>query len=114
MTESIKRRRMRPDLAPRPAVDILHDLDCETVILEGREISMLEAGILLLYSRSLKGDIGASVDLQRIRDRVRAEIAPRPPGVLVVPGPISLEEFKRRAYEQQSQFREQRCPEDEP
>ena len=114
MTESIKRKRMRPDLAPRPAVDILYDLDCETVILEGREISMLEAGILLLYSRSLKGDIGASVDLQRIRDRVGAEIAPRPAGVLVVPEQIPLEQYARRAYEQQCQFREQPCPEDEP
>ena len=114
MTDNIKRRRMRRGLAPRSAVEILRDLDCETLTLNGQEISMLEAGILMLYSRSLKGDIGASVDLQRIRDRAGAEIAPRPPGVLVVPPPISLEEFERMAYEQQCQFREQPCPEDEP
>ena len=114
MTERRKRAQVRSDPAPRPAADILYDLDCETVTLNGEEISMLDAGIRLLYSRSLKGDIGASFDLQRLRDRCGAESVPRPAGVLVVPEKISLEEYEHRAYEQQRQFREQPCPEDEP
>lgn len=114
MTERRKRKQDCSDLPPRPAADILYDLDCETLMLEGREISMLEAGILLLYSRSLKADMGAAIDLQRIRDRCGAESVPRPAGVLVVPEKITLEEFEKRASEQQRQFREKPNPDDEP
>jgi len=90
----------------RQSSDILRDLDCETVQLNGEEISMIEASIRLLYSRSLRGDISASVDLQRIRDRCGAESAPRRTGCLVVPPPMSQEEWGRMAFEQQRQFRE--------
>ena len=114
MTERKKGKHAPSDLSARPAADILHDLDRETVTLNGEEISMLEAGIRILSSRSLKGDIGASVDLQRIRDRCGTETVSPRIGVLAVPEKQTLEEFERRAYEQQSQFREQRCPEDEP
>lgn len=114
MAERKKRRQNPSDHSPRPAADILHDLDRETLILEGREISMLEAGILLLYARSLKGEIGASVDLQRIRDRCGTETVSRPVGVLAVPQKQTLEEFERMAFDQQRQFRERPSPEDGP
>jgi len=91
---------------PPRTSDIVRDLDRETVELNGEEISMLEAGIRLLYSRSLKGDISASVDLQRIRDRCGAESVPRRAGCLVVPPKMSQEEWGRMAFEQQRQFRE--------
>lgn len=113
MTERRMRTQVRSDPAPRLGADILYDLDCETLTFNGEEISMLEAGIRLLYSRSLKGDIGASLDLQRIRDRCGAESVPRPAGVLVVPEKVTLEEFERRASEQQRQFREKPNPDDE-
>ena len=91
---------------PPRATDILRDLDRETISFNGDEISMLEAGIRLLYSRSLNGDIGATFELQRIRDRCGAETVPKAAGCLVVPQPISLEEWTRRAYKQQAPFRE--------
>lgn len=101
-----------PQAPPRSA-DILRNLDRETVCFNGDEISMLEAGIRLLYARSLNGDLGASLELQRIRDRCGAETVPKAAGCLVVPEAISLEEWTRRAHKQQAPFREQRYPGEE-
>lgn len=91
---------------PPRAADILRNLDCETVELNGVQMTMLEAGIRLLYARSLKGDIRASFDLQRMRDRCSADTEPRPAGCLVVPEKIPDDEWERLAYEQQRPFRE--------
>lgn len=103
MTNSKKRVLASAPNVPPPAADILRNLYRETVELNGEEISMLEAGIRLLYSRSLKGDTNASVDLQRIRDRCGAESVPRPAGFLVIPEKVSQEEWERKAFENHRQ-----------
>lgn len=91
---------------PSNAIAIVRSLNSETVELEGRKISKREAHLTLLYMRSIKGDISASVDLQRIRAACRADKPPEKVGYLVVPEPMSDAAFAEFAYKQQAQFRE--------
>ena len=91
---------------PSDAIEILQSLNSETVELDGRKITKREAHLTLLYMRSIKGEISASVDLQRIRAACRADKPPEKVGYLVVPEPMSEEAFAKFAYEQQAQFRE--------
>lgn len=88
------------------AAEIMRELDAATIEIDGQQISTREGEILLLYAKALKGNIAASKELQRIRDRTGAEAPPRQYGVLVVPEPMGMEEFTKKAYEQQRQFRE--------
>ena len=92
--------------SPPQVSEIVQSLDSETITVEGRRISMREAHLTLLYRRSLKGDILASVELQRIRARCGAETSPQKVGVLVAPEPMGLDEFAELAFKQQAQFRE--------
>ena len=91
---------------PADAIAIVRSLNSETVELEGRKISKREAHLTLLYMRSIKGEISASVELQRIRERSGANVPQEAVGCLVVPGMLELEEFTKLALEQQAQFRE--------
>ncbi len=91
---------------PPDATEILQSLNSETVELEGRKISKREAHLTLLYMRSIKGKISASVELQRIRAACRADKPPEKVGYLVVPEPMSDEAFAEFAYKQQAQFRD--------
>ena len=88
------------------AAQIIRELDSATIEVGGEQISTREGEIRLLYVKALKGNVAASKELQRIRDRTGAEAPPRRYGVLVVPAPLGLEEFTKMAYEQQRQFRE--------
>lgn len=88
------------------AAEIMRELDSATIEIDGRHISTREGEIRLLYSRALKGNVPASKELQRIRDRTGAEAPPRIQGVLVVPESISEEEWEKLAFEQQRPFRE--------
>ena len=106
MTKSRKRNSTGDAVSARHASDILRELDGETVSFNGEEISMLEAGIRLLYARSLNGDVQASIELEKIRDRCGADKPPKKYGCLVVPEPMSLDDFAKFAFEQQAQFRE--------
>ena len=91
---------------PSDAIAIVQNLNSETVELDGRKINKREAHLTLLYMRSIKGDITASVELQRIRERSGANAPQEAVGCLVVPGMLDLEEFTKLAFEQQAQFRE--------
>ena len=91
---------------PPDAVAIVRSLNSETVELEGRKISKREAHLTLLYMRSIKGDISATVDLQRIRAACRADKPPEKVGYLLVPEPMSDEAFAEFAFKQQAQFRD--------
>jgi hypothetical protein len=85
--------------------EILTRLDKQSIPFEGGEISALEAGIRLLYRRSLEGDVAASIDLQKMRDRCRVE-EPMTHGYLVVPEAPPLDVYEKLVYEQQAQYRE--------
>ena len=86
--------------------EIMRELDSATIEIDGQQISTREGEIRLLYAKALKGNVTASKELQRIRDRTGAEAPPKVYGVLVVPEPISFEEWAKKASEQQRQFRE--------
>ena len=110
-------RKKQPRKKQSPASDataIVQSLNSETVELEGRSISRREAHLTFLYVRSIKGDISASVELQRIRAACRADKAPEKAGYLVVPEPVSDRDFERMAFEQQAQFRERDYGSDNP
>lgn len=89
------------------AAEIMRELDAATIEIDGEQISTREGEIRLLYAKALKGNIAASKELQRIRDRTGAEAPPRQYGVLMVPEPMGMEQFAKKAFEQQRQFREQ-------
>ena len=91
---------------PPSASEIVRRLDGELVKHDGRTISWREAYLTLLYMRSIKGNISASIELQRIRAACRADKPPEKVGYLVVPEPMSEEAFAELAYKQQAQFRE--------
>lgn len=84
--------------------DILARLDERIVEVDGLKMSALEAKIRVLYARCLSGDVSASVDLQKLRDECQVEDS-RVYGVLLLPEPLSEEEWERAAAEQQAQFR---------
>ena len=88
------------------AAEIMRELDAATIEIGGQKISTREGEIRLLYAKALKGNVTASKELQRIRDRTGAEAPLKVYGVLAVPEPISFEEFAKKAFEQQRQFRE--------
>jgi hypothetical protein len=85
--------------------ELLTALDQQVVKVDGLKMSALEATLRLLYKRSLRGDVSASVDLQKIRDECRVE-EPQTYGVLLVSEPMSEEDFELEAFNQQAQFRE--------
>ena len=95
-----------PHSQPSDPVAIVRNLNSETVELEGCKISKREAHLTLLYMRSIKGEISASVELQRIRERSGANVPREAVGCLVVPGMLDLVDFTKLAFEQQAKFRE--------
>jgi hypothetical protein len=96
----------------RTPVELLRDIDAETLEFQGRRISRLEAMMRIVYARALKGDVRASEELQRARDRGQVDTPPKKVGCLVVPEPMSLDEWERLAAEQQAPFREKRSDDD--
>jgi hypothetical protein len=89
-----------------PTASLLKTLLGKTVTIDGQVISTREALIRMLYRDSLDGDINASIDLQKRRDDCGLkEEAPRV-GCLLLPEPLSEEDWERMAAEQQAPFRE--------
>lgn len=102
-----KKERSRDERTRAPsASDIVRRLDAELVKHDGKTISWREAYLTLLYMRSIKGNISASIELQRIRAACRADKPAERFGYLVVPEPMSDEAFAKYAYEQQAKFRD--------
>lgn len=85
--------------------EILARLDEQVVEIDGRKMSFLEGTITLLYKRALEGDVSASIDLQKMRDRCEVE-DPRKYGVLLVPEPLPEDEYEKAVAEQQAPFRD--------
>lgn len=89
-----------------PAADLLAGMLEKPIQVEGREMTLREAMLRALYRQSLSGDISASIELQDLRDRCGVTDGPERIGCLVVPEPVSVEEYTKRVFEQQKRFRE--------
>lgn len=85
---------------------VLDDLFSKVIPFDGRRMSMREAMIRACYKQSLAGDMNAALDLQKLRDACGITDDAQPVGCLVLPEPISQEEFEKRAYESQAKYRE--------
>lgn len=91
---------------PRSDAVVLTDLLSKVVTIDGRKMTMRQ-GMLLAYSnQSLAGDMDASLELQRLRDECGIRDDAQQVGYLIVPEPLSEEEFDRLAFEQQAPYRE--------
>lgn len=89
----------------KSAADVLADLFRTPVKFEDREISAREAYIRALSNESLAENMDSALELQQLREACGVEDR-KAVGCLVVPGPLSDDEFERLAYEQQAEFRE--------
>lgn len=98
-------------VVPVIASAILRDIEEQSVVLDGETMSKREAQLRLDYARALNGDSRASARLQRVRDRCGLDKVDAQAGCLLVPEPLSPDEFERMAYEQQAQFRDKTQPE---
>lgn len=82
------------------------DMFSKPVTIDGREMTMREAYIRATHARALGGDVSSHVELLKLRQACGAGETTRT-GHLIVPEPLSDEEFERFASEQQRSFREQ-------
>lgn len=96
--------------SPRGEGEVLAGIFAASIIVDGTEISTREAYLRSLQNAALRGDVDASIELQKIREECGANAAPTG-GYLVVPAEVTLEEFERMAYDQQAPFREKTQPE---
>lgn len=90
---------------PIEAHRVLGDLLQKEVVVNGVRMSIREAYLRQLYRASLSRDMGAAMDLQKIRDAAKVSVGSKEAGYLVVPEEVSLEEWERLAFEQQAKFR---------
>ena len=86
--------------------EVLKELLSKVVTVDGKKMTTREAMIRSLSNQALAGDIDAAIDLQNLRDQAGVKDEPARVGVLLLPPPMSEEEFERVAYEQQAPFRE--------
>jgi hypothetical protein len=86
--------------------EVLKGLISKVVTVDGKKMTTREAMIRSLSNQALTGDIDAALDLQNLRDQAGVKDEPAGVGVLLLPPPMSEEEFERMAYEQQAPFRE--------
>ena len=88
------------------AADLLAEMLEKPVEIDGLEMTFREAMLRSLYRKSLGGDIGASIELQDLRERSAVTDAPEKLRCLVVPELVDPDDFATRVFEQQRQFRE--------
>lgn len=101
------KKRVTPVSTPtKSAADVLAGLFRTPVKFEDREISAREAYIRALSNESLAENIDSALELQQLRDECGIKDDAQKVGYLIVPEPLSDEEFERLAYEQQAPFRE--------
>jgi len=89
--------------------EILKKISNETVVVDGQEMSKLELSLRVLQKKALSGDIRAMKLLEE--KQAKAGIAGGKPyrhGVLRLGPKPSLEEWEKRAGENQAQYRENR------
>jgi hypothetical protein len=86
--------------------EVLKDLLSKVIAFDGKKLTTREAMIRSLSNQALAGDIDAALDLQNLRDQAGVKDEPARVGVLLLPPPMSGEEFERMVYEQQAPFRE--------
>ena len=86
--------------------DVVKELLSKVIAVDGKKMTTREAMIRSLSNQALTGDIDAAIDLQNLRDQAGVKDEPARVAVLLLPPPMSEEEFERMVYEQQAPFRE--------
>lgn len=89
----------------------LAELFGRPVTIDGQQMTTREAYIRAIYAKAVSGDIDSHVELDQMRRACGANEA-TPCGYLVVPEPLPLDEWEKRAAEQQRPFREKPNGED--
>lgn len=79
-----------------------------------QSMTMLEVVLRSLQRKAAKGDVAASRHLSKLRSEAGCGQLDQPmSGVLVVPAPVSLDEWSIAAARQQAKFREMHEPDGE-
>lgn len=99
-------KKKKAQTLPRSDAVVLTDLLSQVVEVEGRKMTMRQGMLLALSNQSLAGNMDSALELQKLRDERGIKDDAQTVGYLVVPGPLSDEEFERLAYEQQAPFRD--------
>jgi len=86
--------------------EILAELENETVERDGRIMAMRELRLRIYKALAIKGNRAAQAVLVRIQDAPKLTEGHRP-GVLLVPPPMTVEEWEAMAAKQQASYREQ-------
>lgn len=86
--------------------EILADLENETVERDGRVMAMRELRLRIYKALAANGNRAAQAVLVRIQDTPKLTEGHRP-GVLLVPPPMTMEEWEVMAAKQQAPYREQ-------
>lgn len=83
----------------------LAEMFARPVKIDGQQMTTREAYIRAIHAKAISGDVDSHVELDRMRRACGAdEVASC--GYLVVPEPLPLDEWEKRAAEQQRPFRE--------
>lgn len=91
---------------PNDEVTALMNVLAETVSIDGYEMNKLELLINTMYKRAIKGEASALRFISRIIDKFPVAAVSRGGGVLLMPCPMSIDEWSVKAAEQQAKFRE--------
>ena len=104
-----KGRPPKPKANEPTEAEILRQISDEIVIVDGREMTKMEYGLRVLQKMALKGDIRAMklFEEKLAKAGIDGSSVVRK-GVLVLPAPISEEEWCRRAEIEQAPYRERR------
>jgi hypothetical protein len=106
--------RPRKEKPQRDLRSVLERVANEEIEIGGQTMTMLEVELRSLQSKAAKGDVAASRYLSKLRsDAGCGQLDRQASGVLVVPAPMSLDEWSVAAAKQQAKFREKREPDGE-
>lgn len=88
---------------------LLQKVGNQMVEIAGEQRTALEVELMQLQRKAMLGDVSASRHLARLREKAGLVVAAAPAkaggGVLVVPAPMSFDEWGAKAREQQAKFR---------
>ncbi|WP_108811840.1 DUF5681 domain-containing protein [Sphingorhabdus sp. Alg231-15] len=92
--------------------EILRKISAETVVVDGKEMTKLELWLRVLEKKALQGDLRAMKLLEEKLQKAGIDGGkPQRQGVLVLPPPVSEEDWIKQAEQNQAKYRE-RKPDD--
>lgn len=87
--------------------DILRKISAETAIVNGKEMTKLELWLRVLEKKALQGDLRAMKLLEEKLQKAGIDGGkPERKGVLVLPPPVSEEEWIKQVEKNQAKYRE--------